>query len=167
VSFTPAARFVVLEKTNMKKIGVLTVVVSLVLSLAAFGADKAGNKTSQTGQTQGAQDKGQSDVKGKGKGKAPDAATIEKELATLKAEHQAAMTELQDIKKLATDEGAKKTAGALDKLIARHEQEYQKRIAPIQKRLDSLKAAQKQGTDTQKDNATAPKKGGRKAKGGN
>jgi len=148
----------------MKKIGILTVVVSLVLSVAAFAGEKSGNAKSQPGQTQSTQDQGQPGAK-KGRGKAPDAATIEKELANMKAEHQAAMAELQEIKKLATDEKATKTVGALNTLIARHEKAYQDRIAPIQQRLEKLKAAQK-GTDATKDSTekTAPKKGGKKSK---
>jgi hypothetical protein len=130
----------------MKKIGLMTVVASLVLSLAAFGAEKSGN-TAQTGQSKDQTTSTEGKAKAKGKGKAPDAATMEKNLAQLKQEHQAAMKELQDIKKLATDEKATKTIAALDSLMARHEKAYQERIAPIQKRLDTLKAAQKDATE--------------------
>ena len=144
----------------MKKIGIMAVVVSLALSLAAFAGEKSGNAKAQTGQTQATQDQGAK----KGKGKAPDAATLEKELASMKTEHQAAMAELREIKKLATEEKATKTAGALDKLMASREKVYQEKVAPIQKKLDALKAAQK-GTDTTKDSTTeTPKKKGRKNK---
>ena len=105
----------------MKKIGLLVVAVSLSLSLAAFAAETSASNQgkSPSSQTDGAT--------GKGKGKARvDPATQQKmlneQLATLKKEHQATVTELQGIKQLATKEKAPETAAALDKLIAKHEQ---------------------------------------------
>jgi hypothetical protein len=144
----------------MKKLGLLVVAVSLSLSLAAFAAETSTNK-SPSSQTDGA--------KGKGKGKARvDPATQQKmlneQLATLKKEHQATITELQGIKQLATKEKATETAVALDKLIARHEQEYQKRIEPLQQALKKLESQAAKGGDKDKDKGgekSAPKKGPR------
>jgi hypothetical protein len=149
-------RFVVLENVDMKKIGLLAVAVALMLSVGAFAGEKAANTKAPSQTPSG-------EVKAKGRGKAPDAATLEKELATLKQDHQAAMKELQDIKKLAADEKATKTAAALDKLIARHEQEYQKKVEPVQKRLDALKQAK--GGDKDKDKGGDDKGGKGKGKG--
>jgi hypothetical protein len=130
----------------MKKIGLLVVAVSLSLSLAAFAAETSASNQgkSPSSQTDGA--------KGKGKGKARvDPATQQKmlneQLTTLKQEHQATVTELQGIKQLATDEGAKKTAAALGTLIAKHEQEYQKKIEPLQQALKKLEAAKKDAAE--------------------
>jgi hypothetical protein len=130
----------------MKKIGLLVIAASLSLSLAAFaGETSASNQgKSPSSQTDGA--------KAKGKGKARvDPATQQKmlneQLATLKKEHQATVTELQGIKQLATKEKAPETAAALDKLIAKHEQEYQKRIEPLQQQLKKLEAAKKDAGD--------------------
>jgi hypothetical protein len=54
---------------------------------------------------------------------------------------------LAAIKTLATKEKATETAAALDKLIARHNKEFQTRIDAVQKKLD---AAKKGTTDTTK-----------------
>ncbi len=72
---------------------------------------------------------------------------LAKQLASLKQEHQAAINELEEIKKLANEEKATKTAGALDKLIARRNQEFQKRIEPLQQRLKKLEGQGKGGDD--------------------
>jgi hypothetical protein len=90
---------------------------------------------------------------------------LNEQLAALKQEHQATVTELQGIKQLATKEKATETAAALDKLIARHEQEYQKKIEPLQQQLKKLEAAQKQSADAPK-GATdkAARKDARKSK---
>jgi hypothetical protein len=135
----------------MKRIGLLVVVASLSLSLAAFAGERSTNAKSQS-QT------GQSETKGRGKGKAPETpATIEKELAQVRQEQKATVEELAAIKALATEEKATKTAAALDRLIARHNQEFQKRIDALQKRLDATK---KPGPDQPKDTKSATKKGG-------
>ncbi len=52
---------------------------------------------------------------------------------------------MQEIRKLANEEKATKTAGALDKLIARRNQEFQKRIEPLQQRLNKLEGQAKGG----------------------
>ena len=129
----------------MKRIVLLVVAVSLSLSLAAFAGE-----TSASNQTGG--------VKGKGKARV-NPATQQKmltdELAALQKEHQAAVAELQAIKTLAVKENAKETTAALDKLIAKHEQEYQKKIEPLQQQLKKLEAAQKDAAEK------TPKKAGK------
>jgi hypothetical protein len=152
----PCGVFVVLENTNMKKIGLMVVAVSLSLSLAAF----AGNKSASTTQTPSTQS--QPEAKAKGRGKALETpATLEKELAQLKQEQKATVDELAAIKTLATKEKATETTAALDKLIARHNKEFQTKIEAKQKQLDAMKQAteaQKGATDK------AVKKGTRKTK---
>jgi biopolymer transport protein ExbB/TolQ len=150
----------------MKKTGLLAVAVSLMLSLGAFAGEKAADAKARP----------QAEGKGKIRERArPDAAQTQKsltdQLAALKQEHQAAMTELQAIKQLATKEKATETGAALDKLIARHEQEYQKKVEPMQKRLDALKKAegkaQAKGDDKGKggdDKGGRPKDNPRKGK---
>lgn len=131
----------------MKKIGILTVVVSLVLSVAAFAGEKGGNAKGATGQKQSAPDKG--------KAKGGDIAMVEKELAAVKAAHEAVIAELQEIKKVAAEEKATKTTAKIDQLIARHNDEYKKRIEPLQKKID---AAKKGATDNQTPTTETPKK---------
>ena len=82
------------------------------------------------------------------------------QIARLKQEHQTAISELDAIRKLANEEKATKTAGALDKLIARRNQEFQARMNPLQQRLNKLEA-QAKGGDKDKD-----KTNGDKGKGG-
>ena len=132
----------------MKKIGLLVVAASLSLSLAAFAGETSGSNPDRSPSSQTDVAKG----KGKGRGQARlDPATQQKmlndQLATLKQEHQATVTELQGIKQLAKNEKATETAAALDKLIAKHEQEYQKRIEPLQQALKKLEAAKKDAAD--------------------
>jgi hypothetical protein len=117
----------------MKKMGLMVVVVALSLSVAAFSAEepKAQKPSSKTKAVRG--DRAQS------------AKTLANQIAQLKQEHQAAIKELEEIKKLANEEKATKTAGALDKLIARRNQEFQKRITPLQQRLDKLQGQTKGG----------------------
>jgi len=144
----------------------LVVAASLSLSLAALaGETSASNQgKSPSSQTDGAKGKGK--VRGQPRvNPALQEKMLNEQLATLKKEHQATITELQGIKQLATKEKATETAAALDKLMARHEQEYQKKIEPLQQQLKKLEAAQKQGTDAQK-GATdkAARKDARKSK---
>jgi Skp family chaperone for outer membrane proteins len=141
----------------MKKIGLLVVAVSLSLSLAAFAGGTSDD--SQSGQTSGA--KGKARVRGQAR---IDPATQQKmlteQLTSLQKEHQAAIGELQGIKALADKEKATETAAALGKLIAKHEQEHQKKIEPLQQQLKKVEAAQKDAA------GKTPKKAG-KAKTGN
>jgi hypothetical protein len=65
------------------------------------------------------------------------------QVAALKQEHQAVMVELQTIRQLAAKEKAAETGKALDGLIARHQQEYQKRLQQMEQRLQRVQAAQK------------------------
>jgi len=151
----------------MKKMGLLVVVASLSLSLAAFAAETSASNQGKapTGPTEVAKGK----VRGVGR---VDPATQQKmlteQLATFQKEHQAALGELQAIKTLAVKEKATETATALDKLIAKHEQAFQKRVEPLQQRLKKLEAVSKQGADAAP-GATdkAAKKGMRKSKANN
>jgi vacuolar-type H+-ATPase subunit I/STV1 len=118
----------------MKKIGLMVVAVALSLSAAAFaGQDqpKAERPASKGKAVRGAE--------------AQSPKALASQIAQLKQEHQAAISELDEIKKLANEEKATKTAGALDKLIARRNQEFQKRIEPLQQRLNKLEGRAKGG----------------------
>lgn len=140
----------------MKRIGLLVVAVSLSLSLAAFAGETSARKqgNSQSSSTGGA--KGKTRVRGLAR---IDPATQQKmlneQIAGLKKEHQATITELQAIKTLAVKEKAPETAAALDKLMAKHDQEYQKKVEPLQQQLKKLGAAQKDA------GGKTPKKAGR------
>jgi len=70
------------------------------------------------------------------------------QIATLKQEHQAVMTDLQNIRQLAAKEKAAETIKALDSLITRHQQEYQKRLQQMEQRLQRAQAAQKGAAQT-------------------
>ena len=93
VSFVPVASLIVLENTNMKRIGLLVVAVSLSLSLAAFAGEmSASNQAkSQSSPTGGA--KGKTRVRGLAQ---MDPATQQKmvneQIAQLQKEHQAAVS---------------------------------------------------------------------------
>jgi chaperonin cofactor prefoldin len=117
----------------MKKIGLMVVAVSLALSAAAFAAE------------QPQKDRPAEKSKAVRGDQARSPKALADQIAQLKQEHQAAMNELQEIKKLANEEKATKTVGALDKLIARRNQEFQKRIEPLQQRLDKLQGQAKSG----------------------
>jgi len=131
----------------MKKVGLMIIAVSLSLSVAALAADQpkqerpaSKGRTVRTREVQPPK-------------------TLANQVAQLKQEQQAAINELQEIKKLATEEKAAKTVAALDKLIARRNQEFQKRIDPLQKRLDAAgrpKPDQPKGTEAAA-NKRAPK----------
>ena len=125
----------------MKKMGLLLVAACLSLSLMASGAEQSAN-----GSAEGAKTK----VRAKSptrdrRDPAAQKKALTDDLAKLKQEHQAAQGELQGIKQLAVKEKATETAAALDKLIARREQEYQKKIEPLQQRLKKLEGGKKQG----------------------
>jgi hypothetical protein len=128
----------------MKKIGLMVVAVALLLSVTAFSAEepKAQKPSSQPKAVRG--DRAQS------------AKTLANQIAQLKQEHQAALNELEEIKKLANEEKAPKTVGALDKLIARRNQEFQKRITPLQQRLAKLQG-QTKGDEKAKTNGDKTK----------
>lgn len=79
------------------------------------------------------------------------------QIATLKQEHQAVMTDLQSIRQLAAKEKATETTKALDGLIARHQQEYQKRLQQMEQRLQRIQAAQERDAQaTPKTDANEP-----------
>lgn len=129
----------------MKKIGLMVVAACLSLSVAASAADQPKAERSTT--------------KGKVvKGTEAQTKALNAEIAQLKQEHQAAINELQEIRKLAAEEKATRTVAALDKLIARHNQEFQKKLDPRQQRLNKLegKSGEKSGDTGTKQ---APKKG--------
>ncbi len=141
----------------MKKIGLMVVAVSLSLSVAAF-AQQNQPKAERPAKTSAAEEKGKVRDRARAdQAQSPEA--IAKQLASLKQEHQAAINELEEIKKLAAEEKATRTVGALDKLIARRNQEFQKRIEPLQQRLKKLEAPGKGG---KKQGDEAPKASGEK-----
>ncbi len=69
--------------------------------------------------------------------------SVAQQIAALKQEHQATMSELKAIKVLAAKEKAAETGKALDSLIARHEQNYQKRLQQLEQRQQRIEAIQK------------------------
>lgn len=142
----------------MKRIGLLVVAVSLSLSLAAFAGETSASN-SQNSPTGGA--KAKTRVKGMGRmDPAMQQKSLNEQLAQAQKEHQAAVAELQAIKTLAVKEKATETAAALDKLMAKHNQEFQKKVEPWQQQLKKFEAAQKDAA--QKDAAgTTPKKTGK------
>ena len=131
----------------MKKVGLMIMAVSLSLSVAALAAD------------QPKQEKPAEKSKAIRGTEARSSKLLANQIAQLQQEQQAAINELQEIKKLATEEKAGKTVAALDKLIARRNQEFQKRIDPLQKRLD---AAGRPKPDQPKGTKAAPKEGSSK-----
>jgi cell division protein FtsB len=97
----------------MKKMGLMVIAVALSLSMAAWaGSTSANTPTPTQNQTAPA-------AKGKGKVAAQTPKMLADEVAKLKQEHQAAVNELEEIKKLANEEKASKTVAALDKMITR------------------------------------------------
>ncbi|MCX5644769.1 MAG: hypothetical protein NTZ17_08790 [Phycisphaerae bacterium] len=139
----------------MKKIGLLVVAASLSLCLAAFAGETSASNSQSGGATGKARVRGQARMD-----PAAQQKVLTEQLAALQKEHQAAIGELQGIKTLADKEKATETAAALGKLIAKHEQEHQKKIEPLQQQLKKLEAAQKDAA------GKTPKKAG-KAKTGN
>jgi vacuolar-type H+-ATPase subunit I/STV1 len=139
----------------MKKIGLMVVAVSLALSLTAFAAEKPAKPQTPPQRTQIPLD-----AKGRPRLRASDANGLyERQIAAIKQEQKARIDELQEIKKLAAEEKATKTVAALDKLIAQHNQQYQKRIEAVQQRMEKVQAARKSATEAPKATKTAPKKG--------
>ncbi|MCU0917413.1 MAG: hypothetical protein MUC88_23035 [Planctomycetes bacterium] len=123
----------------MKKIGLVSVAALLLMSTAALAAEKsANNQTKSRGDA--AQARGQMRDR---MDPAAQQKMLNDRIAALKKEHQAALGELQAIKQLAVKEKATETAAALDKLMAKREQEFQKRIEPELMRLKKLEALQK------------------------
>jgi hypothetical protein len=122
----------------MKKIGLMVVAAVLSLSVVTFAAE------------QPKKDRPAEKSKAVRKDQARSPKTLADQIAQLRQEHQAAIKELEEIKKLANEEKAPKTAGALDKLIARRNQEFQKRIGPLQQRLDRLQGQTKRGDKTKR-----------------
>lgn len=137
----------------MKKIGLMIVAVSLSLGVAAFAADqpRAERPASKGKAVRGAEMR------------TPKA--LANQIAQLKQEHQAAINELQEIKKLANEEKATKTSGALDKMIARRNQEFQKRLDPLEQQLKKLEAQAKGGDDKGKTDGDKGKTDDTKRKG--
>ncbi len=128
----------------MKKIGWMVVAVALSLSVAAFAAEQPkGQRSSSKGKTV-TKDQGRS------------AKALADEIAQIKQQHQAELNELQELKKLATEEKATKTLDALNKVIGRRNLAFEQKIGPLQQRLNAL---QNPGLSLPKDTKTAPKKG--------
>jgi hypothetical protein len=143
----------------MRKMILLAVAASLSLSLAVLAADQPAS-----GSAPEAKAKARSQARGR-MDPAAQKKMVTDQLAALKTEHQAAQGELQAIKQLAVKEKATETAAALDKLMARHEQAYQKKIEPLQQRLKRLEGGQKQGEGAKKGTGEkAGKKSGGKKK---
>lgn len=69
--------------------------------------------------------------------------SIADQIVALRQEHQATTNELKAIRQLATKEKATETGKALDGLIARHEQTYQRRLQQLEQRQQRIEAVQK------------------------
>ena len=65
------------------------------------------------------------------------------EINTFKQQYQVSRGELESIKQLAVKEKAAETIKALDKLMARNDEQYQKRLKLLEQRLERFQAAQK------------------------
>ncbi len=144
----------------MKKIGLMVVAVCLSLSVAAFAQQDQPKAERPASKNKAEQPKTQR-TPPEGRAVRGDQKALASQIAQLKQEHQAAINELQEIRKLAAEEKATKTVGALDKLIARRNQEFQKRIEPLEQRLKRLEA-QGKGGDKGGDTGTkqTPKRSG-------
>ena len=132
----------------MKKIGWMVVAVALSLSVAAFAQQDQPKAERPSSRAKGEEPKAQRpSPKGQTiRGAELQASkTLAHQIAQLKQEHQAAINELEEIKRLAGEEKAAKTLGAVEKLITRRNQEFQKRIEPLQQRLDRLQGQTKGG----------------------
>ncbi len=110
----------------MKKIGLMIVALSLSLSVVASASSVGDQKPASKSKTE--QPKNQR-PSSKGKAVRGDQANL---IAQLRQEHQAAMNELQEIRKIAAEEKANKTLGALDKLITRRNQEFEQRLQKLE-----------------------------------
>ncbi len=66
------------------------------------------------------------------------------ELAAFKKQYELTRGELQAIRQLALKEKATQTARALEKLIARNEEDYQKRLKQLEQRQQRLQAARQE-----------------------
>jgi len=90
----------------------------------------------------------------------PDGALQQKvladQMAALKQQHQVAKGELESIKQLAVKEKATETTKAIEKLIARDEEKYQKQVKALEQRMERLQAAQK-AAEGQKPEPNQPK----------
>jgi hypothetical protein len=80
---------------------------------------------------------------------------LAEQIATLKQQHKLSVGELQSIRQLALKEKATQTAQALEKLIAKQEDEHQKRLKGLEQRLQRMQAARSGG---QTPDANAPSK---------
>ena len=119
----------------MKKIGLMVMAVALSLSVAAFaGQDQpkaerpAPKSKTEQPKTQKIAPKGKT-VRGT---EAQSSQALADQIAQVKQQHQAELNELQEIRKLANEEKATKTLGALDKLIARRHLEFQQRLQKLE-----------------------------------
>jgi hypothetical protein len=65
------------------------------------------------------------------------------EINTFKQQYQVSRGELESIRQLAVKEKAAETIKALDKLMARNEEQYQRRLKLLEQRLERFQAAQK------------------------
>jgi len=112
----------------MKKIGLMVMAVALSLSVAAFAGQDQPKAERPAPKSKTEQPKTQRTAP-KGKTVRGDQAN---QIAQVKQEYQAAINELQEIRKLANEEKATKTLGALDKLIARRHLEFQQRLQKLE-----------------------------------
>ncbi len=110
----------------MKKIGWMIVALCLSLSVAASASSVGDQKPASKSKTE--QPKNQKSS-AKGKAARGDQANL---IAQLRQEHQVAMNELQEIRKVAAEEKATKTLSALDKLITRRNQEFEQRLQKLE-----------------------------------
>jgi TolA-binding protein len=131
----------------MKKIGLMVVAVALSLSVAASAGSTGGRSRTERSSSK-------SKTVSKDQGQSPK--VLADQIAQIKQEHQAELNELQEIKRLATEEKATKTVEALNKVIGRRNLEFEKKIGPLQQKLNAL---QNPGPSLPKDTKTAPKKG--------
>ena len=131
----------------MKKIGLMVVAVALSLSVAASASSVGGGGRSKTDRSS---PKGKTVAKDQGQ----SAKALADEIAQIKQQHQAELNEWQEVKRLATEEKATKTLEALNKVIGRRNLEFEKKIGPLQEKLNAL-----QNPSSSKTTKTAPKKG--------
>jgi len=130
----------------MKKIGLMVVAVALSLSVAASAGSTGGRSKTE---------RSSSKAKTVTKDQAQSPKALADEIAQIKQQHQAEINELQELKKLATEEKATKTLEAVNKMIGRRNLAFEQKIGPLQEKLN---AASRPKPDQPKGTKAAPKK---------
>lgn len=145
----------------MKKIGLMVVAMCLSLSVAAFAQQDQPKAEKPASKNKAEQPKTQR-TPPESRAARGDQKALNSQIAQLKQEHQTAINELEEIRKLASEEKATKTLGAVEKLIARRNQEFQQKLKKLEGQAKG--GEKKQGDEAPKASGekTPRKAGGKK-----